>query len=62
VIERLLDQIALDYLCGGVRAKLVDNPRRELAADAMFAGDAAVDLQDGHDLVLGIDLLPGRFK
>ena len=42
--------------------KLVDDGAGEEAADAVFAGDAAVDLEDGHLYVLGIDLLPGHFK
>ena len=40
----------------------VDGGGGDLARHAVVAGDAAVEVKDGHDLVLGIDLLPGRFK
>jgi hypothetical protein len=43
-------------------AELVDDGARNLAADAILATDAAVDMEYGHFLVLGIDLLPGHFK
>jgi len=43
---------------GALPQKLFGHGGGKLSADAGFAGDAAVDLQDGHDFVLGIDLLP----
>jgi hypothetical protein len=42
--------------------ELVRDRAGEDSADAVLASDAAVDLEDGHHFVLGIDLLPGHFK
>jgi hypothetical protein len=63
VSERRGDEIALDD-CGlrTGRSQLVGDGASEDSADAGFTADAAVDLEDGHLYVLGIDLLPGHFK
>ena len=63
ISERLRNQVAFDdFRIRGGGPELVHDARGENPADAVVAGDAAVDLEDGHVLILGIDLLPRSVK
>ena len=54
----------VDVLGGlvSLRAHLVENRAADGAAGAVLTGDAAVDVQDGHYCLLGMDLLPRHPK
>ena len=45
-----------------ITGELADDRAGQAARDAVVTIDAAVDVKDGHRLVLGIDLLPGHCK
>ena len=57
-----LERIAPVDASNPARQQAIDDRLADRAADAAFAGDAAVDMQDGHYSLLGMDLLPRRTK
>ena len=63
MVERLGGEVAADDpRLGLLPGQPVDDRASQLAADARLAGDAAVDMQDGHYCLLSIDLLPRQLK